>query len=191
MCNGFVTSCRGSWRHAQYRSPARQLPGLPRPRLEIPPVPAGLDGRDLDPGPGRVRPAFLPGLPGLGQIRQPTRLMTADDGTAPAGGQPGSTGQDYWDGLGLALTWRSLVFGRAGAPLWMRAELVRLGTAFPAFSFSIRPGWRGLIFEAWREAGADGLYAVITQDPRELWRELDAVPGSTSPVTDRSGGEAR
>src|ERR1039457_5535951 len=83
------------------------------------------------------------------------------------------------------------VFGRAGAPLWMRAELVRLGTAFPAFSFSIRPGWRGLIFEAWREAGADGLYAVITQDPRELWRELDAVPGSTSPVTDRSGGEAR
>ena len=117
--------------------------------------------------------------------------MTADDGTAPAGGQPGSTGQDYWDGLGLGLTRRSLLFGRAGAPLWMRAELVRLGTAFPAFSFSIRPSWRGLTFEAWRDNSVSGLYAVITQDATELWRELDTVPSGTGPVTGRSGGEAR
>jgi hypothetical protein len=117
--------------------------------------------------------------------------MTADDGTAPAGGQPGSTGQDYWDGLGLALTRRSLLYGRAGAPLWMRAELVRLAAAFPAFSFSIRPSWRGLTFEAWRENSVSGLYAVITQDTAELWRELDTVPRSTSPVSDRPGGEAR
>ena len=86
---------------------------------------------------------------------------------------------------------RSLVFGRAGAPLWMRAELVRLVTAFPAFSFSIRPSWRGLTFEAWRDNSVSGLYAVITQDATELWRELDTVPSGTGPVTGRSGGEAR
>jgi hypothetical protein len=137
-----------------------------------------------------MRPAFLPRLPGLGQIRHPARLMTADDGTAAAGGQSGGGGQDCWDGLGFGLIRRSLVFGRAGAPLWMRAELVRLVTAFPAFSFSIRPSWRGLTFEAWRENSVSGLYAVITQDAAELWRELETVPGGTRPVTGRSGGEA-
>ncbi len=115
--------------------------------------------------------------------------MTAGDGTAPASGQTGNAGQDYWGGLGL--TWRSLLHRRAGPPPWMRAELVRLGIAFPAFSFSIRPGWRGLSFEAWREDSTGGLYAVITQDPAELWRELDAGPDGPGPVADRAGGEAR
>ena len=78
-----------------------------------------------------------------------------------------------------------------GAPLWMRAELARLAAVFPAFSFSIRPGWRGPAFEAWRENSVSGLYAVITQYTAELWRELGTVPGGTSPVTGRSGGEAR
>jgi hypothetical protein len=113
-----------------------------------------------------------------------------DDGAAPAGGQTWSVGWDYWDGLGLKLNQRSLLSGRAGAPLWMRAELVRLGTAFPAFSFSIRPGWRGLAFEAWREDCASGLYAVITQDPAELWRELAACLSTPAPAADKSGGEA-
>ena len=117
--------------------------------------------------------------------------MTADDGTAPGSGQAGSAGQDYRDGLGLALARRSLLSGRAGAPLWMRAELVRLEAAFPAFSFSIRPGWRGLTFEAWREDGGGGLYGVITQDPAELLRELDAGRGGPTPVAGTCGGEAR
>jgi len=58
-------------------------------------------------------------------------------------------------------------------PLWMRAALARLESAFPAFSFTVSRGWRGLRFEAWRDATADGLYAVITDDPGELWRELE------------------
>ena len=44
----------------------------------------------------------------------------------------------------------------------MRAQLVRLQAAFPEFSFTIGPGWRGLTFEAWRDTGGAGLYAVIT-----------------------------
>jgi hypothetical protein len=56
----------------------------------------------------------------------------------------------------------------------MLAELVRLRAAFPEFSFGIRPGWRGLMFEAWREPGPNGLCAVITQDAVELWHELAA-----------------
>jgi hypothetical protein len=35
-------------------------------------------------------------------------------------------------------------------------------------------GWRRLVFEAWRDAGAGGLYAVMTSDARELRRELEA-----------------
>ena len=64
---------------------------------------------------------------------------------------------------------------RPGAPLWMLTEVVRLRTAFPEFSFSLCPGFRGPTFEAWREPGQDGLYAMITQDPGELWRELEAT----------------
>jgi len=55
----------------------------------------------------------------------------------------------------------------------MRAELVRLRAAFPEFSFGICPGWRGLTFEAWREPGPGGWYAVINRDAGELWRELE------------------
>jgi hypothetical protein len=58
-------------------------------------------------------------------------------------------------------------------PSWMRADLARLQAAFPAFSFAIRRGLRGFTFEAWRDPAAGGLYAVITDDLRELWRELE------------------
>lgn len=58
-------------------------------------------------------------------------------------------------------------------PLWMQADLAKLETAFPAFSFAIRRSWRGFRFEAWRDSAAVGLYAVITGDSGELWRELD------------------
>ena len=82
--------------------------------------------------------------------------------------------QAHWYDWGLALDSRSLLRGRQAAPPWMRAELVRLQAAFPEFSFGICPGWRGPVFEAWRETGTGDLYAVITSDARELWRELEA-----------------
>jgi hypothetical protein len=59
----------------------------------------------------------------------------------------------------------------------MSAELERLRAAFPAYSFSICRGWRGLAFEAWRNAASGSLYAVITQDAGELWRELEEAQG--------------
>ena len=61
------------------------------------------------------------------------------------------------------------------APQWMSAALARLESRFPAFSFTIIRGWRGFSFEAWRDPAPSGLYAVITDDPRELWHELETV----------------
>jgi hypothetical protein len=57
-------------------------------------------------------------------------------------------------------------------PAWMRTDLTRLESAFPAFSFAIRSGWHGPRFEAWRDTPRSGLYAIITDDPHELWHEL-------------------
>lgn len=100
--------------------------------------------------------------------------MAADENDAPHArdGDGGDAGLANWYSWGLALEDRSLLHGGQAAPLWMREELVRLQAAFPEFSFGICPGWRGPVFEAWREAGTGGLCAVITQDARELWREL-------------------
>ena len=81
-----------------------------------------------------------------------------------------SAGDAAW----LAMAGPPGVRPRPGAPLWMLTELVRLRTAFPEFSFVICPGWRGLMFEAWREPGLGGLCAVVTQDAGELWHELAA-----------------
>jgi hypothetical protein len=61
----------------------------------------------------------------------------------------------------------------SGAPLWMKTQLSKLRADFPAFSFAICPGGRGLMFEAWRDPAAGGLYAVITRDADELCRELE------------------
>ena len=60
-------------------------------------------------------------------------------------------------------------------PAWMRTDLTRLESAFPAFSFAIRSGWHGPRFEAWRDTTPSGLYAIITDDLHELWRELEMV----------------
>jgi hypothetical protein len=65
------------------------------------------------------------------------------------------------------------LYGDDAAPPWMRADLARLQAAFPAFSFAIRRGLRGFTFEAWCDPAAGGLYAVITDDLGELWRELE------------------
>jgi hypothetical protein len=59
------------------------------------------------------------------------------------------------------------------APTEMRTDIARLESAFPAFSFTICNGWGGPRIEAWRDTSLSGLYAIITDDPRELWRELD------------------
>ncbi len=84
-----------------------------------------------------------------------------------------ASGSSYPDAPWPAMAERSALRARWDAPPWMRAELVRLRAAFPEFSFGICPGWRGLTFEAWREPGPGGLYAVITRDAGELWRELE------------------
>jgi hypothetical protein len=119
--------------------------------------------------------------------------MAADDNAAAhADGEHAvAADQEYLHGRGLSLAGWSVLRGRPGAPLWMRAELVRLRAAFPTFSFTIRPGWRGPMFEAWREQAENGLYAVITRDAGELWHELDRSRSGLGPVTGRCGDEAR
>ncbi len=59
---------------------------------------------------------------------------------------------------------------------WMLTDLARLESAFPAFSFVICSGWHGPRFEAWRDTNPSGLYTIITDDPDELWRELEMAP---------------
>jgi hypothetical protein len=116
--------------------------------------------------------------------------MAADeDDTQQDRAKDAGAGQEYWYGWGLALDSRSLLYGRRAAPPWMRAELVRLRAAFPEFSFGICPGWRGPMFEVWRETGTGGLYAVITHDVRELWRELEASGTGPRPIADVPGNE--
>jgi len=58
-------------------------------------------------------------------------------------------------------------------PLEMRTGLARFRSAFPTFSFMICGGWGGPRFEAWRDTAPSGLYAIITDDPDELLRELN------------------
>jgi hypothetical protein len=119
-------------------------------------------------------------------------MAAGEDGTPPvrsedADGAVQAHGYDW----GLALDSRSLLRGRQAAPPWMRAELVRLQAAFPEFSFGICPGWRGPVFEAWSETGTGDLYAVITADARELWRELEAGQADQRAAADAAGQEPR
>ena len=117
-------------------------------------------------------------------------MAAGEDDTPPARGED-ADGAVQAHGMTGAWRWtaRSLLRGRQAAPPWMRAELVRLQAAFPEFSFGICPGWRGPVFEAWRETGTGGLYAVITQDARELWRELEASRADRRAVADAAGQE--
>ena len=102
-------------------------------------------------------------------------MATGEDDAPPACGEDADRAVEaHWYDWGLALDSRSLLFGRRAVPPWMRAELDRLQAAFPEFSFGICPGWRGPMFEAWRETGTGDVYALITADARELWRELEA-----------------
>jgi hypothetical protein len=114
-----------------------------------------------------------------------------DDATRARNQDADRVGQEYPYGWGLALDSRSLLRGKLAAPSWMQAELVRLQAAFPEFSFGICPGWRGPMFEAWKETGTGGLYAVITQDAQELRRELEASQAQQKTITDATGKEPR
>ena len=117
-------------------------------------------------------------------------MAAGEDDALPARGEDADRAVEaHWYDWGLALDSRSLLYGRQAAPPWMRAELDRLRAAFPEFSFGICPGWRGPMFEAWRETGTGGLYAVITADARELWRELGASQAQRRTVAEAAGKE--
>jgi hypothetical protein len=79
-------------------------------------------------------------------------------------------------GIDPMLTRWSSAHPKDATQMWMRTDLARLESAFPAFSFAICRGRRGPSFEAWRDTTRSGLYAIITDDPGELWRELDMAP---------------
>jgi hypothetical protein len=119
-------------------------------------------------------------------------VVAGEDETPAASNQDaGGIVQAHWYDWGLALDTRSLLRGRQAAPPWMRAELVRLQAAFPEFSFGICPGWRGPVFEAWRETGTGDLYAMISQDAREPWHELEASQADQRGTADAAGQKPR
>lgn len=97
-----------------------------------------------------------------------------DDALHGGDQEPGS-GRGFGDHAGSAAAGWFALHGSPGVPPWMTTELAGLRAAFPAFSFAVRPGWRGLTFEAWRDCGAGGLYAVVTRDAGELRRELEGI----------------
>jgi hypothetical protein len=76
-------------------------------------------------------------------------------------------------GIALLPTQRSSLQPKGATPLQMRTDLARFESAFPAFSFMISTGWDGPRIEAWRDTTPSGLYAIITDDPDELLRELN------------------
>ena len=161
--------------------------------MEVPPLPARLDGRDVDSGPGRVRAPFVPRVPRLWPDPGLDRLMTSSTEDTPQSDHEGAgaAGPEHSYSDGLALAGWSVLRARPGAPPWMRAELVRLRAAFPEFSFNICPGWRGLTFEAWRDPSAGGVYAVITRNAAELWRELEKSRDRLRPTADTCKKETR
>jgi hypothetical protein len=112
-------------------------------------------------------------------------------GDTPQVDRERASGPEYLIGAVMAAGGWSALYAAPRIPCWMSAELERLRAVFPAYSFAICRGWRGLAFEAWRDAGTDGLYAVITQDAAELWRELDAGQDRLRPVANTRGEEAR
>ena len=116
--------------------------------------------------------------------------MTGAD-EAPQADRESASGPEYLISAAMALGGWPALYAAPQIPLSMSAELSRLQAAFPAYSFAICRGWRGLAFEAWRDAGTGGLYAVITQDAGELWRELEAGQDGVRPVADTRGPEAR
>jgi hypothetical protein len=88
----------------------------------------------------------------------------------------GKAGPGRANGKDPLLTQRLSLQPKGATSAWTWTDMARLESVFPAFSFAIWKGWDGPRFEAWRDATPDGMYAIITDDPRELWRELEMVP---------------
>lgn len=87
----------------------------------------------------------------------------------------GAAGPWRAPGMGHALGRSPSFHPNAAVPMGMRADLSRLERAFPGYSFAISKGRNGPRLEAWRSVTQGGLYAVITDDPSELWCELGAA----------------
>ena len=171
--------------HADRKCPIGQLPGVPGPWVEVPPLAAGVGRGDHDSGPGRVRAPLVPGLPGVGADQEAgLGMFSHHDGLLCDGADASQDGQDRSPDYAFMLAALSALDSRLAVPFPARADLDRLRAAFPDFSFGISRGWRGPVFEAWRDPAAGGLYAVITEDARELWRELEA---SQQPAADDIG----
>jgi len=111
-------------------------------------------------------------------------MFSHHDGLLCDGADASQDGQDRSPDYAFMLAALSALDSRLAVPFPARADLDRLRAAFPDFSFGISRGWRGPVFEAWRDPAAGGLYAVITEDARELWRELEA---SQQPAADDIG----
>src|SRR5690348_8935282 len=143
--------------------------------MEVPPLAAGVGRGDHDQRPGRMRAPLLPGLPGVGADQEAgLGMFSHQDGLSGDDGDASRSGQDRLPDYALMLDTLSALDSRLAVSFPARADLDQLRAAFPDFSFGISRGWRGPVFEAWRDPAAGGLYAVITEDARELWRELEA-----------------
>lgn len=118
---------------------------------------------------GTLKPGDLPNA--RTQDRDTRRALGSSEGVTSGD----RAGRECSCADGLALARWSVLLPLGIAPPWMRTALARLESSFPGFSFAVSRGWRGLRFEAWRSSAADGLYAVKTDDPRELWRELETA----------------
>jgi len=101
-------------------------------------------------------------------------MFSHHDGLSGDDDAPSGSRQDRLPDYALMLTALSALDSRLAVPFPARADLDQLRAAFPDFSFGISRGWRGPVFEAWRDPATGGLYAVITEDACELWRELEA-----------------
>jgi hypothetical protein len=63
-------------------------------------------------------------------------------------------------------------------PRRLYALIPELRAGYPGWSFAVVPGYGGRRLLAYRDGCPPGLYAVITADPGELRRELDAAAAS-------------
>ena len=122
-----------------------------------------------------MRAPLVRGLPGVRADQEAgLGMFSHHDGLLGEGDDSPRGGQDRSPDYALMLDVLSALYSRLAVPFPVRADLDQLRAAFPDFSFGISRGWRGPVFEAWRDPAAGGLYAVITEDARELWRELEA-----------------
>lgn len=122
-----------------------------------------------------MRAPLVRGLPGVGADQEAgLGMFSHHDGLLGDDDDSARSRQDRSPDYALMLTALSALDSRLAVPFPARADLEQLRAAFPDFSFGISRGWRGPVFEAWRDPAAGGLYALITEDARELWRELEA-----------------